>query len=95
MAPHEHKFLGEWPRTLTTWSKDDTRLLLVKPERRDNELLSGFSGQDEILRAEVVAQEVEASLDPADKGLVRDGVTSGLGQSQMKVGRWCHVGCWG
>ena len=47
------------------------RLLLVKPDCPFNIPFDGLLGHEKSLRAEMVAQEVEATLDPPDEGLVR------------------------
>ena len=47
------------------------RLMLVKPDGACHELLDGLCGHGETFRAEVIAEEIEASLDPANEGLVR------------------------
>ena len=44
------------------------RLLLIKPDRTRHEPLDGLCGHAKPLRAEMVAQEVEALLDAADEG---------------------------
>ncbi len=46
------------------------RLLLVKPDRTCHELLDGFCGHGETFWAEVIAEEIEASLGPANEDLV-------------------------
>ncbi len=46
------------------------RLLLVKPDGTFDESLDGLFGDRQARRVELVAQEIEASLDPADEGLV-------------------------
>ena len=48
-----------------------SRLLLVKPVGTFDEPFDGLLGHVKSLRAEVVAQEIETPLDPADTGLVR------------------------
>ena len=47
------------------------RLLLVKPDRTGDRILDGILGHGQPLRAEVITQEIETPLDPADAGLVR------------------------
>ncbi len=46
------------------------RLLLIKPDGTCHELLDGLCGQGETFRAEMIAEEIETSLDPPDEGFV-------------------------
>ncbi len=42
------------------------RLLLVKPDRTCNEILDGFLAPEKPVRAEMMAEEIETPLDPAN-----------------------------
>ncbi len=46
------------------------RLLLIKPDGTFDEFLNGLKSHAEAFWAEMIAEGIEASLDPADKGLV-------------------------